>query len=217
MNKIEYWLLDLVVPFRYDLKTLIHREVGEITNKGDHKLNFDELAEMLFRLCQQGDITTSIKEREIKFSLTGIKAGLSGEANIYYGLTAQGGARWEQYSNPNWDRYVDAGFGTDPYEGELVAATRKLVEEHLSYHKVCNYSMRTGSEVWDILSPWQATYWKTLPRGHRIRFEYEPDERTFWASSEFHLLEQLQRQREEYWELTKWYTNYLGDNPYPRA
>jgi hypothetical protein len=205
MDKSQYWFLDLVVELQDNLKALTHPEIELLTNRKNHGLSFDEVAEIIYELCQQGDITTLINRQEVELSLTGIKAGLSGEANIYYGLTTQGGAKWEQYSNPNWDRYVDSSLGIDPYEGEIIATTRELAEKHLWYPDE-DCLIHSGSEVWEVLSPWQATYWKTLPVGHRVRFEYEPIEETFWN-------EQIQRQREEYWALAKWYTNYLTGNP----
>jgi hypothetical protein len=27
-----------------------------------------------------------------------------------------------------------------------------------------------GTEVWEEVRPWRATYWKTFPRAHRLRF-----------------------------------------------
>jgi hypothetical protein len=214
MDKTEYWFLDLVVKYYDRLKVLNHPELEVIANRKHHGLNSNEVAEMLYGLCQRGDIITRLEGHEIQLPLAGIKEGLSGEANIYYGLTAQGGARWEEYSNPDWDRYADEAWGIDPNEGEISATTRELVERHLSFQDIGNYRVCPGSEVWDILSPWEATYWKTLPTGHRLRLEYEPDEKSSWdLSTEYLLVEQRQRRQEEYWSLLKWYTNYLTGKP----
>ncbi len=39
------------------------------------------------------------------------------------------------------------------------------------YRQRCSdYLVVPGSEKWEELSPWQATYWKALPRGNRVRF-----------------------------------------------
>jgi hypothetical protein len=214
MDKTEYWFLDLVVKLRNGLRVLNHPELEVIANRKHHGLNSDEVAEMLYGLCRRGDIITGLESLEIKLSFEGINAGLSGEANIYYGLTPQGGARWEEYSKPDWDRFVDEGWGIDPYEGEISAPTRELVEKHLSFQDIGNYRVCPGSEVWDILSPWEATYWKTLPMGHRLRLVYEPDEKTSWdLASEYQLIEQRLRRKEEYWSLLNWYTNYLTGKP----
>lgn len=35
-----------------------------------------------------------------------------------------------------------------------------------------------GSERWDAVRPWQATYWKELPAGHRVRFAFDECEPT---------------------------------------
>jgi hypothetical protein len=58
-----------------------------------------------------------------------------------------------------------------------------------------------GSKHWDVLEPWQATYWKVLPLGHRMRFSYDvpPPEPGFdptaWAWLK---------------EIQNWYTPFSG-------
>jgi len=104
-----------------------------------------------------------------------IEAALAGALKVYYGLTLKGGARWEAVSLPDWNRYCDAFLGIDPEVGTIISRDRKLVETYLS---LCHYawndmSVIAGSEKWDVLKPWEATYWKTLPDGHRIQFEYK--------------------------------------------
>jgi len=212
MNKTEYWFLNLVVEGQHRLKILNHPEIELATNRRTHGLPFEELAETIYRLCQQGDITTGINEREVQLSLAGIEAGLSGQVSVWYGLTAQGGAKWEEYSNPNRDRYVDAWFAIDPHEGEITATTRDLVEKSLAYQPAFDQLIIKGSETWEVLSPWQATYWKVLPIGYRVKFEYMLDEKTSWEPSELHLLDAKRQQQQEYWKLAKWYTSFLTDN-----
>src|SRR6476620_353544 len=101
MEKGEYWILDLVVTQRESLDILTHPELKIVTNRHHHGLAIDELVETLYILFQRSDLTTWIGEREYKLSRQEIKAGLEKEALIWFGLTPQGGERWEQYSNPN--------------------------------------------------------------------------------------------------------------------
>jgi hypothetical protein len=119
-------------------------------------------------------------------------------------LTPQGGARWEAYSSPDWNRYIDAGYLSESGGGvgEIIASDRHLIEHHVELiayiHKI---SVLSNSERWDIISHWQATYWKTLPNGHRVRFRYIDNEAATLTYDEAKLAE---------WErLSQWYTRYI--------
>ena len=57
-----------------------------------------------------------------------------------------------------------------------------------------------GSKHWDVLRPWQATYWKELPVGHRLRFNYE------WVARSFEPTDP--KISEWFKEIHNWYTPY---------
>ena len=90
---------------------------------------------------------------------------------MYYGLTGQGGSRWEHASAPRWDRFVDAW--RDLEEGEITATTRELAGRYLASEAYDGIEIVAGSEQWQELTSWPATYWKSLDIGHRVRFRYQ--------------------------------------------
>ena len=92
----------------------------------------------------------------------------------YYGLTTEGGAAWENVARPDWDRYLDVSFGTDPDEGEVIGVDSARAESYI-FSPYQEHPPLAGSVRRDRLEPWPATYWKTLPLGHRIRFLYDPN------------------------------------------
>ena len=211
MDKDEYWLLDSVVESRCPLVWLVAKNAGEVLNKRDHGLNRDELISVLNSLFRRGDLLARRMEKSVEKEIfipteTEIEAALSRRLSCTYGLTLQGGARWEEVSQPHWERYISDSAYLEPQEGEIIGSDRDLVEQYDSLsHYNSEISAVPGSKRWDVLRPWQATYWKELPMGHRLRFEYEwverspePTDAKIW---------------ERFKEIHNWYTPYTE---YPR-
>lgn len=93
---------------------------------------------------------------------------------MYYGLSERGGGRWEAHAVPDWDRYLEASFRFNPEEGTTVSGTRDLMEQWLSAQRDLNQWKPIADSIrWDVLRPWQATYWKSVPVGHRVHFQFE--------------------------------------------
>lgn len=183
MDKNEYWLLDSVVEKWDSLKSLVSDDIEGAFNKRSHGLNRDELVSVLDHLFQRGDLLARRREKSVSKGFfiptrREIEEALDGRLNCFYGLTSQGGARWEEVSQPQWERYISSSVYAEPQEGETIGSDRALVEQ---YELLSRYdsevSVIPGSEQWDVLRPWQATYWKELPLGHRLRFKYEWVER----------------------------------------
>lgn len=98
-----------------------------------------------------------------------------------YGLTQEGGAQWEAFAAPDWEKYIAGSFQPEDTEGEyemweLICADRARLEKY--FESMCFYDPHEvvlESVERDYIAPWQATYWKQLEGAHRIRFR-EPDE-----------------------------------------
>ena len=106
-----------------------------------------------------------------------------------YGLTQEGGAQWEAFAAPDWEKYIAESFQPDEeaeYEiWELICGDKNWryadkdcpdprqnwLEEYIE--SMCFYNEKeviSESVEWDYVTPWQATYWKQLNGGHRVRF-----------------------------------------------
>lgn len=108
-----------------------------------------------------------------------------GPEAFYYGLTAQGGARWEEITRPDWDWFVicqgkprepsrdEECPGIERWQMELAGRNRTNVARCFSFitSTLCSYSPIPGSESWTELANWNATYWKTFPKAYRLCFE----------------------------------------------
>lgn len=178
MDAAEYWILDSVHEAWYPLALLVSPDIGLIYNRPTHGLAYEALVAVLERLFQRGDLAAELVERlvartPIQPTRAEIEAALAGTLKMDYGLSASGGARWEAVTQPDWDRYLYAGFGTDPDEGEIITADRAIAARYLSILPLfTDMTPVPDSQTWDILQPWSATYWKTRPVGHRVQFRY---------------------------------------------
>ena len=93
----------------------------------------------------------------------------------YYGLTREGGAQWEAFAAPDWQKYIAGSFQPEDEEGEyemweLICGDKNWLEEYIQ--SMCFYDQKEvilESVEWDYVTPWQATYWKRLNGGHRVR------------------------------------------------
>ena len=224
MDRAEWWILDSVATFQFPIDALATRDgVAFTLNRKWHGLSFDALVNTLYGLFQKGDLIAGRLQKqtwlgefvptrdEIIAGLSYIppyrqkeSLALSGRGEeLYYWLTAQGGTHWEAISSPEWSRYVEAFYFADPDEGTIIASNQALAEKYFSLvHHLCSGTVAiAGSERWDVLEPWQATYWKTLPSGCRVRFEYKSQE-------EAEVKEQPLEVRQFFEEINNWYTRY---------
>jgi len=126
---------------------------------------------------------------------------------VYYGLTAQGGAKWEAAARPDWNRFIYGGYSDS--EAELISMNRQWVERYFMLIQPGGFDTLfavPGTEVWDTLEPWQALYWKTLPIGHRVRFTYTSGGEYPSPILDRAKFEAAIRRREESAKMKTWYT-----------
>lgn len=220
MSSAEWWILDSVATFQFPLDALATQDgVAFTLNRKWHGLTEDELVDTLYRLFHDGDLIAERFEKHASLgefvpTRTEIMSALSfvppnrrtkgydpaSAFEAYYGLTAQGGARWEAVFRPDWNRYVYSDVGLD--DGQTIAMDRCLVEQYEYFSRYgSDISIIAGSEQWDVLEPWQATYWKTLPIGHRLRYRFTCEE----ASK----MKEIPDAAEQFFKgINNWYTRY---------
>jgi hypothetical protein len=221
MEKSEFWLLDVVVRMWYPLYLLMDEEVALVFNRPGHGLSHDQLVDTLHRLFQRGDlIAADTVEREPSHEFVPareqIEAALVDEMRVYYGLTVQGGARWENYAKPNWRWYVNASYGTDENGkriAEIEGSNCQRVQEYLSLHYehyvMPDTTVHQESEEWEELVPWHIYYWRTLPKGYQVRFALDRGQDAAAVQRQY-LQEQPSWVAEWLHNRQNWYTRYPG-------
>lgn len=212
--KVEYLILEFAVIFNYyglrnvaSSKDLSHAETALAANS----------------LFQRGDIKARVFADEydeyhtdgnsdVILTMAGIQDHLDGRLLASYYLTPQGGARWEAMAHPDWNKFSIVNFlGQFPYEEGFFGTQREIIEQLLALeHLIFMYEHIPGTEKWNVLEPWEATYWKTLPRGYHVSCEFQPNDECLdyqkeGASPE--LIEEYKQALQWYENMKKWYTD----------
>jgi hypothetical protein len=177
----EYWLLETVVPHVVPLCFLSGDGVGTQFNKPSHGLPREQLVDCLERLLSRCLIEVVVGKDHAIQSPTrqDLQSALDhpesrDDSHLSYRLSSQGGLAWEAFAQPEWDRYVyDYGTTTDgpPWESHRICADKRLLQRILAGLHYVGYTIDPGSVVWSVERPWQATYWKELPLGHRASYQ----------------------------------------------
>jgi hypothetical protein len=183
----ELWILETAFPVRIPLWMLVYPQIESLHNKPSHGLPPKPLAELLERLNWDGVIFIEDQDGQRRlFSAAELLQLLpvrTDDREHAYGLTEKGGARWEIEAQADWSRYLQDSelHGRDrPRVREIVGGDRERFESYVSRGMVeMGHVPDPASERSDVLTPWQATYWKTLPVGYRLRGL--PSDRRFTA------------------------------------
>ena len=190
----EYWLLDTVVEFRFPVSGLMANNLEENLNKKGHGLTRTALLETLHRLISWGLIsaknqvdapisTSEDIERALDEPRWRISAPVDRRTITRYGLTPEGGAQWEAFAAPDWEKYIytslhlpDDPDHSDQVIREAICADKAMLDRY--FKSKCFYDARHVSLTtveWDYIAPWDVTYWKQLEGAHRVRF-HSPDQ-----------------------------------------
>ena len=184
LTRGEYWLLETVVDLRVPLHFLEADGYSEnssielMFNKPGHGLARAQLLECLHDLFHGGLIAVSTFADEPPWLPTdeqmaaALCAKRSDKSALYYGLTEKGGAVWETFAVPDWDRFILEDFDNENHTGKVMCATLWRLERYLGYFGLNLLDQTIDSDTVQIqdCGPWQATYWKQLPQGFCARF-----------------------------------------------
>ena len=183
----EYWLLETVVEDELAIGALVDSDPGLHRDKKWHGLTRASLVGTLHRLLSSGliyaknEATGSISTHEqIELALDEMQSrdidAVDKEKLTSYGLTAEGGAQWEAFAAPDWQRYIKVDSRVPDGSGygmwEVICADKGPLE---SYFKSMYFhypiEMSLASVEWNYIAPWQATYWKQLDGAYSVRFQ----------------------------------------------
>jgi hypothetical protein len=221
MDKYEYWFLDSAIEMTIGFSWIVPNEQNCLAvNRLALDLNVTEIADVLDRLFQRGDLaaTTPLDlenyrtNRGFTPSRKQIEAALNEQSPLSYFLTAQGGERWEIYSKPDWSKYFSGFMNLDTQVAELEGATKNVLKKCFEFKHFLDdiYWCISGTEIWETLTPYHATYWKSLPDGYRVRYQFKEGE-IFSPSEIDPNYSEYQQANEWYSNIRKWYTDYFAE------
>ncbi len=152
---------------------------------------------------------------------------------LYFFLTEKGGKQWEFCSNPKWNKYFRRCIHNwesvseilrnnyiPPNGSTLCCANRKIgekiiaIEHLLERPQFIPYPIK-DSAIWETLTPWNPTYWKTLPCGYAVSYQVklvEVDENVKNPNEPQELIEEIKQARKWYDDVTNWYTRCYQEN-----
>jgi hypothetical protein len=148
--ELEFFILSIVFEHYHRLSIFESPDLGRAVNRRPPEFTRDELTETLSDLFCSGDLTArcnrkNSQSRPFVPTRDEIDAGLCGALDIEYGLTRQGGARWEKMARFDWEFHLGG------FVNELEAANREMIEAHLAWSR----SALPGSEKWSVVRPWE--------------------------------------------------------------
>lgn len=200
-------------------------------NKPSHGLSITELADILWSLYQHDDIefkdlrgNANQHPVYLPASVSEIVSMFNPEERYWFCIAAAGVARWEEFAQPNWSRFVDfsGGYHDDidhPYFS-VIATTERRIKTCLRHEVRYSQNRRELTRIaWDtakttMLTPWEPYPGKILPRGVSLTVDYKiyPESDRIPGDSEFEILgwSAYWRRREK---LYRWYEHGIDDHP----
>jgi hypothetical protein len=197
LSRAEYWLLETVVDSPCPLTFLDAggyekpEGIEEMFNKPGHGLNHDELIEVLVQLAGHGSIEGYRGEQPIALDRQTIISAVAelpprhNPSCVYYKLTQEGGAAWEAFAAPDWSRLVKEELDDDVRSGTLTGMVSWRLEKYLRYLDMLQCELDLQSIEVEEIGPWEATYWKILPHGHRAQFHWRHERGPGGLENEF--------------------------------
>ncbi|MEM6989434.1 MAG: hypothetical protein AAF721_03020 [Myxococcota bacterium] len=174
------WLLELAAERQFPIGKLSAPDLPEQINRAGHGLVRAQIISTLAALAADGLIFLRGPDGPVaRPDESQLAAAVDEDASVrrsqrrsYFGLTSRGGVAWESIAEPAWPRYVDASWGTDPNEAIVTGADLACLRPWVA----ANIRAISGFGAWEVVRPWPATYWKTLPLGRRLRCEHDPED-----------------------------------------
>src|SRR5688572_13823403 len=122
MDPIDWWFLDSACEVRQPLYLLTTDDLETFMSRPSHGLDEASVIAALSRLVAAGELNAFNEERgEFVPTPDEIAAAVTGSLDAEYGLTAKGGARWEEASKADWRRFIDETYGPEDSTGEIQA------------------------------------------------------------------------------------------------
>jgi hypothetical protein len=155
---------------------------GLVFNRESHHLSEEALVEALLTLHRSG----LIQGRRLAFDDYSVDYGICTlerdeiiarlrhtqglKTVLYYEFTAAGGAVWETYATPQWERFLSTeGWYYDRWKVWITGADVSLVEHYLEIDRSLGL-VQENTVRRKTLQSWQALYWKTLPSALQVSY-----------------------------------------------
>ena len=182
LSRGEYWILELVTEYPHFVNWLFAENLDEVINKPSHGLERIEIINILKSFVDKKYIFLrnhksgkNIENPTKEFFET--SSIIPWEKHpILYGLTNDGGHLWEQFAMPDWNKYISCYYDSLPEEekvGSIEGVELDFLHSYMISLDKHEIKVDRDSITTQVIKPWEATYWKTLPECYRMEFRYE--------------------------------------------
>jgi len=181
LNKADYALLYAVIVQEWQVYLLSGgMDMESVLNTPSHGLNEADLIQHFFKLWRHGFVECSHDESgppvDPDLELLRRQFVYAGDSpaddeTLLYRLTAAGGAAWEALASPDWTGFLRSS-SPSSRRWVLGGGDRARVELLRKCPAMFPPPLIETEKVL-VQRPWQATYWKILPIGYEITFEYD--------------------------------------------
>jgi len=180
IDQADYALLNAVALVDWQVYMLTPGEVPmeDMMNVPSHGLDADKLFHHFLRLWQRGlvECTGTSFESPLQPDAELLREQFNfadhPDRIIAYRLTHEGGALWEEMTSPNWTLFIRSGSDEDRPDRLWVLGAGDRDRLELLRRSGFGVAPVSGTEKWEELRPWKATYWKTIQVGYELKFEY---------------------------------------------
>src|SRR4051812_14054701 len=164
----EFWLLNLAVETDVRIADLVPFQGLGLNSVPLPGFDLEKLRSLLLRLSQCGLIlvrlTESSPEASDRLSPIDIDRGLSSSAmhrSLIFELTREGGKRWEEYAEPDWNAFVGVSIGSNEgiaYSQDFPRLLALLMCEKYATETLVDFETMDVALKSDV----EVLYWKTL-------------------------------------------------------
>ena len=147
-----------------------HKDASQIFNRPVDLPRADQVVERLGGLIATGYLVAKSgnkgvfipEEHELRDAVQAAGKRPPSREELFLGLTALGGKRWEESEAPDWSAFVLCEL-IGRKELRIQAASREVLKDLFK-------DIRSKVGRPKILQPWQPVYWKFFPQGVGVSF-----------------------------------------------
>ena len=184
LTRGEYWLLETAVSGLIPIAMVCGENykrpdgIDVEFNKPGHGLNRGDLIDTLNALICGGLLVAYLDDKPYIINKDEITSAMNEQSpggnasSFFYGLSAHGGAIWEEFASPRWEHCIVDEKEYDRQAGVITSMSLRRLTHYVSNLHLMGFEIDRNSLIIDACGKWRPTYWKTLPAGHKARFHW---------------------------------------------
>jgi hypothetical protein len=180
LSAAEFWLLSHLIDLRMPVGVFGSTNIAELLSGNPPRFGPTRMLQAIRSLNDRRLIATGRRTRAAGLvetpAIENLESSLAERRpyTTYMWLTAEGGAAWEGYAQPDWRKFL---LEDRDEHGRVTAVTSQHDRMIAWYCEALRGAVAGGvlGESREPVESWRATYWKTLVGGTRFTFQWSTD------------------------------------------